>query len=111
MPFSSIIGARITTKSLLRMWKTDPARAKLDIIKYSATGNKLVRNKMNYFRADTCCINRVNHTELLEATTLMFLWHQDAVRYYIYLSDVSSLNATKVAGLSGCWSQLSPTSR
>jgi Heterokaryon incompatibility protein (HET) len=43
---------------------------------------------LQYFWVDTCCINKANHTELSEAITSMFRWYRDAVKCYVYLSDV-----------------------
>jgi hypothetical protein len=39
---------------------------------------------------DTCCINKANYAELPEAITSMFRWYHNAVKCYVYLSDVSA---------------------
>jgi hypothetical protein len=44
---------------------------------------------LQYFWVDTCCIDKTNAVELQEAITSMFQWYQDAVKCYVYLSDVS----------------------
>jgi hypothetical protein len=37
---------------------------------------------------DTCCIDKLNNTELAEAINFMFRWYRNAAKYYVYLSDV-----------------------
>jgi hypothetical protein len=37
---------------------------------------------------DTCCIDKTNHAELLEAINSMFRWYREAAKCYVYLSDV-----------------------
>src|SRR5204863_8757376 len=37
----------------------------------------------------TCCLNKANYTELSESITSMFRWYRDAVKCYVYLSDIS----------------------
>jgi hypothetical protein len=51
-------------------------------------GNQARKDKIDYFWVDTCCINKANHAELSEAITSMFRWYRDAVKCYVYLSDV-----------------------
>ena len=45
---------------------------------------------MEYFWVDTCCINKADFTELLEAINSIFRWYRNAAKYYVYLSDVST---------------------
>jgi hypothetical protein len=52
-------------------------------------GEQAKKDKLEYFWVDTCCIHKANHTELSEAITSMFRWYRDAVKCYVYLSDVS----------------------
>src|SRR5947209_1374185 len=37
---------------------------------------------------DTCCIDQSNNNELSEAVNSMFRWYRNAVKCYVYLSDV-----------------------
>jgi Heterokaryon incompatibility protein (HET) len=53
-------------------------------------GEQARKDKIDYFWVDTCCINKANHAELSEAITSMFRWYCDAVKCYVYLSDVSA---------------------
>jgi hypothetical protein len=39
---------------------------------------------------DTCCIDKSSSAELQEAITSMFDWYRNAVRCYVYLSDVTA---------------------
>jgi Heterokaryon incompatibility protein (HET) len=48
------------------------------------------KDDLEYFWVDTCCINKADHVELSEAITSMFRWYRDAVKCYVYLSDVSA---------------------
>jgi hypothetical protein len=48
------------------------------------------RDGLRYFWADTCCINKLEYGELQEALNSMFRWYQNAVKCYVYLSDVST---------------------
>ncbi|KAI1109290.1 hypothetical protein F5Y14DRAFT_39670 [Nemania sp. NC0429] len=45
---------------------------------------------LKYFWVDSCCINRSNSTELSEAINSMFRWYRNAIKCYVYLSDVST---------------------
>ena len=53
-------------------------------------GEQARKDGIEYFWVDTCCINKANHAELSEAITSMFRWYRDAVKCYVYLSDVSA---------------------
>ncbi|KAH7407823.1 heterokaryon incompatibility protein-domain-containing protein [Cadophora sp. MPI-SDFR-AT-0126] len=61
------------------------------------TGYKKIRfcaeqaayDSLQYFWVDTCCIDKSNSTELQEAINSMFRWYHDAIKCYVYLSDVS----------------------
>ena len=46
------------------------------------------RDNLHYFWVDTCCIDKLNNTELSEAINSMFLWYRKTSRCYVYLSDV-----------------------
>jgi hypothetical protein len=45
---------------------------------------------LEYFWIDTCCIDKRSAVELSAAINSMFQWYQEAVRCYVYLSDVST---------------------
>jgi hypothetical protein len=44
---------------------------------------------LQYFWVDTCCIDKSSSAELQEAINSMFRWYQNAIKCYVYLSDVS----------------------
>jgi len=44
---------------------------------------------LQHFWVDTCCIDQSNHGEHQKAINSMFRWYQNAVKCYVYLSDVS----------------------
>jgi hypothetical protein len=47
-------------------------------------------DRLQYFWVDTCCIDKSSSAELTEAINSMFRWYQNAVKCYVYLSDVST---------------------
>lgn len=53
-------------------------------------GEQARHDGWQYFSVDTCCIDKSNAAELQEAINSMFRWYQNAVKCYVYLSDVST---------------------
>jgi hypothetical protein len=51
-------------------------------------GEQARHDGLQYFWVDTCCIDKSNAVELQEAINSMFRWYQNAVKCYVYLSDV-----------------------
>jgi hypothetical protein len=47
-------------------------------------------DNLQYFWIDTCCIDKANKAELMQAIKSMFRWYRNSTRCYVYLSDVSS---------------------
>jgi hypothetical protein len=47
---------------------------------------------LEYVWVDTCCIDKSNNNELSEAINSMFRWYHNAIKCYVYLSDVSTNN-------------------
>lgn len=70
-------------------FKTGEGRSKAGYKKIQFCGARATSDGLRYFWVDTCCINKFNFTELSEAITSMFRWYRDAVKCYVYLSDVS----------------------
>jgi hypothetical protein len=66
---------------------TGKSKAGYDKIRFC--GEQARRDGLQYFWVDTCCIDKSNNTELSEAINSMFRWYQNAVKCYVYLSDVS----------------------
>ncbi|KAL5371346.1 hypothetical protein DPSP01_014329 [Paraphaeosphaeria sporulosa] len=54
-----------------------------------------VRDQLQYFWIDTCCIDKWNLSELSKAINSMFQWYKNATRCYVFLSDVSVPTATE----------------
>ncbi|KAI0864540.1 kinesin light chain 1 [Xylaria cubensis] len=50
--------------------------------------NAVANDKLQYFWVDSGCIDKSSSAELQEAITSMFRWYQNAVKCYVYLSDV-----------------------
>ena len=59
------------------------------------------RDRLQYVWVDTCCIDKSNSVELAEAINSMFRWYREAVKCYVYLSDVSTSNSVGNDGSSG----------
>lgn len=68
---------------------SDRGRSKPGYGKVRFCGEQAVRDGLQYFWIDTCCIDKSSSTELSEAINSMFRWYQNAERCYVYLSDVS----------------------
>jgi Heterokaryon incompatibility protein (HET) len=64
-------------------------KSKVGYAKLQFCGKQARKDSIKHFWVDTCCINKANHAELSEAITSMFRWYRDAVKCYVYLSDVS----------------------
>ncbi|KAI9870748.1 MAG: Vegetative incompatibility protein HET-E-1, partial [Watsoniomyces obsoletus] len=58
-------------------------------------GDQARKDQLQHFWVDTCCIDKTNHVELPEAITSMFRWYRNAVKCYVYLSDVSARKRDK----------------
>jgi hypothetical protein len=63
--------------------KTKPGFKKLEFC-----GAQAKADDLHYFWVDTCCIDKLNQNELSIAIYSMFRWYQNAVKCYVYLSDV-----------------------
>ena len=53
-------------------------------------GEQAIRDGLQYFWVDTCCIDKRNNTELVEAINSMFRWYRNATKCYVYLLDIST---------------------
>ncbi|KAI0570382.1 vegetative incompatibility protein HET-E-1 [Pyrenophora tritici-repentis] len=53
-------------------------------------GEQAQQDGLQYFWADTCCIDKSDKVELSLAIQSMFRWYQNATKCYVYLSDVST---------------------
>ncbi|KAH7128985.1 heterokaryon incompatibility protein-domain-containing protein [Dactylonectria macrodidyma] len=52
-------------------------------------GKQALRDGLQYFWVDTCCIDKSSSAELQEAINCMYRWYRDAAKCYVYLADVS----------------------
>ena len=69
---------------------TGTGNSKIGYRKIQFCAEQTIRDGLQYFWVDTCCINKSNNTELSEAINSMFRWYQNATKCYVYLSDVST---------------------
>lgn len=79
-------GEEVTFRDMVD--RTAKKKPGYDKIKFCA--EKARADGLHYFWVDTCCIDKANSTELIEAINSMFRWYQKADRCYVYLSDVSA---------------------
>jgi tetratricopeptide (TPR) repeat protein len=49
---------------------------------------RAAQDELQYFWIDTCCIDRWNLRERSKAINSMFQWYKNAIRCYVFLSDV-----------------------
>jgi hypothetical protein len=75
-------------------------------------GEQARRDSWQYFWVDTCCIDKSSSAELAEAINSMFRWYQNAVKCYVYLSDISTKKRKASDQLSEyTWESAFPSSR
>jgi hypothetical protein len=56
---------------------------------------RIAEDRLEYFWIDTCCINRGSSEELGESITSMFSWYRNAIKCYVFLTDVSIARETQ----------------
>ncbi len=86
-------------------------KAKAGYAKIQFCRKQAQKDQLEYFWVDTCCINKGNSAELQEAITSMFYWYRDAVKCYVYLSDVSALQQGESGTTHQAWESRLRTSR
>jgi hypothetical protein len=86
-------------------------KSKAGHAKLQFCGKQAQRDGLKYFWVDTCCINKANYAELPEALASMFRWYRDAVKCYVYLSDVSTRKRDHNGQTEGTWEAGFRTSR
>ena len=79
-------GEEVTFKELIE----DTGKNKAGYKKIEFCRKQAVREGIQHFWVDTCCIDKANNTELSEAINSMFRWYENADKCYVYLSDVST---------------------
>jgi hypothetical protein len=62
-------------------------------------GEQAMRDNLQHFWIDTCCINKANKAELSLAIQSMFRWYRNAAQCYVYLSDVLASPSEADTGL------------
>jgi hypothetical protein len=70
--------------------KEGGGQAKRGYHKIRFCGEQARLDSLQYFWVDTCCIDKTDKAELSQAIRFMFRWYQNAMRCYVYLSDVST---------------------
>jgi hypothetical protein len=65
------------------------AESKAGYRKIRFCGEQAARDGLQYFWVDTCCIKKADAVELQKSINSMFRWYKNAVKCYVYLSDVS----------------------
>lgn len=67
---------------------SDKYKEKAGYNKLKFCGDRAAKDGLDYFWADTCCINKHDALEHTSAINCMFRWYQRATKCYAYLSDV-----------------------
>lgn len=62
---------------------------KLGYEKLRFCAEQAIRDGLQYFWVDTCCIDKTNLVETSHAINSMFRWYQNAARCYVHLSNFS----------------------
>jgi hypothetical protein len=75
---------------------TGTGRSKAGYRKIQFCGDQAKKDSLAYFWVDSCCIDKTSSSELTESINSMFRWYQNAVKCYVYLSDVSASTAVSL---------------
>ena len=65
-------------------------RGKAGYRKIEFCAEQAARDGLRYFWVDTCCIDKSSAAELSENINSMFRWYKNAIKCYVYLTDVST---------------------
>jgi len=68
--------------------KNGYGKSKAGYAKIQFCGAQAMKDGLQYFWVDTCCIDKSSSAELQEAITSMFGWYCNAAKCYVYLEDV-----------------------
>ncbi|KAG4427318.1 hypothetical protein IFR05_017199, partial [Cadophora sp. M221] len=66
-------------------------------------GEQAMRDGLQYFWVDTCCIDKSNAVEYQHAINSMFRWYRDATKCYVYLPDVSRRRSVLADNTNESW--------
>jgi hypothetical protein len=58
--------------------------------KLAFCAERTMRDGLEFFWVDTCCIDKSSSAELSEAINSMFRWYHDSARCYAYITDATS---------------------
>jgi hypothetical protein len=78
-------GEEVTYQELIN----GTGKSKLGYEKIKLCGEQAIRDGLQYFWVDTCCIDKTDRDELSKAVNSMFRWYLNAKKCYVYLTDVS----------------------
>ncbi|CAO2654513.1 Nn.00g112460.m01.CDS01 [Neocucurbitaria sp. VM-36] len=68
--------------------RTGASESKKGYDKLKFCGIQALKDSLQYFWVDTCCIDKSSSTELSEAINSMYRYYKDSKKCYVYLSDV-----------------------
>jgi hypothetical protein len=71
-----------------QMHNVDACRNKAGFRKIQLLCQQAKRDDVQYAWIDTCCIDKMNSSELSEAINSMFAWYSRAKYCYVYLADI-----------------------
>lgn len=98
--------AEVTLQEMLRLQSSDPeSDPAISTVLRKSGYEKMLRcaerarlDGIDYFWADTCCIDKSSSAELQEAINSMYKWYQESKVCYAFLSDISSVAMTQAVG-------------
>lgn len=108
---------------LSHTWGPDDEEVTFDDIKNGTGQNKAGYTKIDFcarlakesgltfFWVDTCCIKKMDFTEVHEAINSMFKWYRDATRCFVYLTNVSLCGKSHTDAAASPWKAAFRTSR
>jgi hypothetical protein len=67
----------------------DKAEKKKGFEKITLCAKQTLKDDLDYFWIDTCCIDKSSSAELSEAINSMFRWYRDSEVCYAYLPDIT----------------------
>ncbi|KAH9239310.1 hypothetical protein K456DRAFT_1278621 [Colletotrichum gloeosporioides 23] len=77
---------------------TEAMASKPGWAKINQTCRLALEQGYSYAWIDTCCIDKTNFTELVEAINSMFKWYARSTICYAYLADVGGARTTRLQG-------------
>ncbi|KAF1967610.1 kinesin light chain [Bimuria novae-zelandiae CBS 107.79] len=76
--------------------RSDTYKEKEGYQKIEFCAERAAQDQLPYFWIDTCCIDKWNLSELSKSINSMYRWYKNAIKCYVFLSDVSVSTTTGI---------------